>query len=129
MNYSIAKKIDGDVDFRTLLEKIKEALKDNGFGILMEIDMKDKFKKALNKDSDEYVILGACHPQSAHEAIKSEIEIGLLLPCNVIVYEKDKEFYVSVINPEILIEISQRENLMEIANDIRRRLEASLELI
>ena len=79
-----------DVPYAEAIEKTRAALKEEGFGVLCEIDIKDKLKEKLGVDFRNYVILGACNPALAYRTLQQEINIGLLLPCNVIVYEADK---------------------------------------
>ena len=86
--YGFSKTID--VPYEEAVEKTRAALKDEGFGVLSEIDIKEKLKEKLGVDFRRYVILGACNPPLAYKTLQEEINIGLLLPCNVIVYEADK---------------------------------------
>ena len=86
MDLDITKKVH--CSFAEAVEKAKEALKEVGFGVLVEMDMKDTIKKKIGKDMMNYVILGACNPTYAYEVLNIDPEVGLLLPCNVIVYEK-----------------------------------------
>jgi len=79
-----------DVPYAEAIEKTRAALKEEGFGVLCEIDIKDKLKEKLGVDFRNYVILGACNPPLAYRTLQQELNIGLLLPCNVIVYEADK---------------------------------------
>ena len=94
-HYGYSKKLE--IGFEQAVEEVKKALLEEGFGILMEIDVQQKMKEKLNQEMDKYLILGACNPQLAAKALEAETEIGLLLPCNVIVYVKDGETFVSVI--------------------------------
>lgn len=119
-NYGYSKKVNASFD--QAVENTKEGLKKEGFGVLTEIDMKATLKKKIDKDIDSYVILGACHPPSAFQAVSSEIEIGLMLPCNVIVYQKNKEVFVSAIKPKVAMGMINNVALAEIANDIEHRL-------
>lgn len=86
--YGYNKKVT--TSFEKTIENTKEKLKEEGFGVLTEIDIKATIKEKIDKNMDNYTILGACHPASAYESIQSEIEIGLMLPCNVIVYQKKR---------------------------------------
>jgi uncharacterized protein (DUF302 family) len=85
-----------DIPYEEAVEAVTGALKDAGFGVLTEIDVKSTLKKKLDADFRRYIILGACNPPLAHEALSTELEIGLLLPCNVIVYEEGESSVVSV---------------------------------
>ena len=88
MSYGYSK--ETNLDFNEAVEKTKEELKTEGFGVLTEIDVKKTLKAKLDVDYDDYVILGACNPGFAYKALQAEKEIGLLLPCNVIIYVKHK---------------------------------------
>ncbi|MCB0168237.1 MAG: DUF302 domain-containing protein, partial [Anaerolineae bacterium] len=89
-----------DVAYETAIELATSALKAEGFGVLTEIDVKATLKKKLDIDFRRYIILGACNPNLAHQALQTELELGLLLPCNVIVYENDEgQSVVSIVDP------------------------------
>ena len=109
-------------------EKIREALAEEGFGILTEIDVKETLKKKLDVDFRPYRILGACNPPLAHKALSEEIDIGLLLPCNVVVYAGEEEgtSVVSVIDPVVQLGVADRETLAPIAEDVRERMKRAL---
>ncbi|HEY66154.1 MAG TPA: DUF302 domain-containing protein [Caldilineae bacterium] len=119
-----------DYAFRTRLnlayeeavERVIEALKEEGFGILTEIDVQATLKKKLSVDFHKYVILGACNPPLAHQALLAEPEIGLLLPCNVIVYEEDGGSVVSIVDPLTMLDVVENANLKPIAEEARTRL-------
>lgn len=104
--------------------KTTEALKAEGFGVLTEIDVKTTMKKKLDADFRRYVILGACNPPLAHRALSSELELGLLLPCNVIVYENDEGgSVVSAIDPQVVIGSVVKNPAMEtVAREVTARL-------
>jgi uncharacterized protein (DUF302 family) len=110
--------------FEKAIEKTKEELKKEGFGVLTEIDIKTTLKKKIDVDMDSYTILGACHPPSAYQSIESEIEIGLMLPCNLIVYQKNSDVFVSAIKPSVAMGMIENEDLGELASDIELRLKA-----
>lgn len=107
-------------------EKMREALAEEGFGILTEIDVRATLKSKLDVDFDEYRILGACNPQLAHKALTSEQDIGLLLPCNVVVYEKADGSVVEVLEPNLMAELTGNPELEDIAKDAHARLERAL---
>ncbi len=114
-------------DFDNALELTTSALKDQGFGILTEIDVKETLKEKLDVDFKKYKILGACNPPLAHKALTIEEEIGLLLPCNVIVYEAGKgKTRVSVIDPYEAMKVVGNPEIEHIAGEARKKLELSL---
>jgi uncharacterized protein (DUF302 family) len=102
---------------------VAAALKEEGFGILTEIDVKATLKKKLDADFRKYVILGACNPPLAHRALSAELEIGLLLPCNVIVYEEDDGSVVSIVDPISMLGVVESPELEPVASEARARLE------
>ena len=110
------------------LARTKAALQAEGFGVLSEIDMKEKFKEKLGVDFKHYTILGACNPPLAHKAVQAEPEIGLLLPCNVIVYDSgDGGSIVSAIDPDSMSAvIGDNAAVEEVARDARARLERAV---
>ena len=114
--------------YEEAIPRVTEALKQEGFGILTQIDVKDTLKKKLNVDFPKYIILGACNPPLAHKALSSETEIGLLLPCNVIVYEgKDGRTVVAAQDPDAALGIVGNPALAPIAKDARERLARVIE--
>ena len=88
-----------DLPYEQAIERVTAALKEEGFGVLTEIDVKATLKKKLDADFRKYVILGACNPPLAYRALSTELEIGLLLPCNVIVYEENGGSVLSIVDP------------------------------
>lgn len=127
-DYGISKKLD--ISYEEATEKIREALAKEGFGILTEIDVKATLKKKLDKDFRKYVILGACNPSYAYKALSAETEIGLLLPCNVIVYENDGGgSTVSVMDPVIALGIVGRDDIEPVAKEVRELLVRALDSI
>ncbi|MCB0724783.1 MAG: DUF302 domain-containing protein [Ignavibacteriae bacterium] len=121
MEYGISK--SSGLGFDETIEKVTEELKKEGFGILTTIDIKETLKNKLGIDTDKYMILGACNPNFAHKALEMEQELGLLLPCNVIVYEKDGDVHVSVMNPEIMSSVTGNEKLAEVAGEVKSILD------
>ena len=103
-----------------------EALKSQGFGVLTEIDVQDTFKKKLDAEFRPYVILGACNPQLAHRALQNELGIGLLLPCNVCVWEEDGGSVVSIAQPTTMFKVVKSEALRPVADEADRRLQAAI---
>ncbi len=125
MKYGYSKKVA--LSFEDAVVKIKEELSKEGFGVLTEIDVKATMKKKLDVNYDNYIILGACNPQFAHKALQEEKEIGLLLPCNVIVYEDGGAVYVSAIIPSVAMSMVENENLPIIAKEVEGKLKAVID--
>ena len=115
--------------YEEALQRVKDALKEEGFGVLTEIDVKDTLRQKLQVDFRKYDIIGACNPPLAHRALQSELEIGLLLPCNVIVYEEDGGSVVAAFDPETGLGLAGNPALGEIARDAKARLTRALERV
>ncbi|MFA5403522.1 MAG: DUF302 domain-containing protein [Ignavibacteria bacterium] len=120
MNYGITKTIE--LSYEEAIEKVTEELKKEGFGVLTTIDVKETLKKKLDVDFQKYIILGACNPPLAYEALKAEEQIGLLLPCNFIIYEKDGKTVVSAFNPATISVISNNEKLNEMSVKLNEKI-------
>ena len=103
---------------------VRDALAAEGFGVLTEIDVQATFKKKLDVDFRPYVILGACNPPLAHRALTAEVNIGLLLPCNVVVYAGDnpRSSVVAVLDPEVQLGVTGRDDLKPLAADVKARM-------
>jgi uncharacterized protein (DUF302 family) len=127
MDYGFSKTVSMSYD--DTVEKVTSELKKEGFGVLTSIDVRDTLKKKIDVDFKKYIILGACNPTLAHKALQSEEELGLLLPCNVLVYERERETVVSVFNPLIMTEIIENNNLTPIATEVKERLERVLKAV
>lgn len=127
INYGFTKELN--ISFEKAIEVVTEALKKEGFGILTRIDVKEKFKEKLGIDFKRYVILGACNPSNAHKAILAEENIGLMLPCNVIVYEKGDKTAVSIIKSTIAMAMVDNEELKQIALNVETRLKSVFDSI
>lgn len=113
-----------DITYEEAISVVTETLKQEGFGVLTEIDVKSILKKKLNQDFRKYVILGACNPPFAFRSLEADLSVGLLLPCNVIVYETDDgKTVVSAINPVSALEVIQNKTLSEIAAEVSRKLQ------
>lgn len=121
--------VETDLDPAEAETRMREALADEGFGILTEIDVAATLKTKLDVDIEPYRILGACNPQLAQKALSSEQNIGLLLPCNVIVYEKGQGSVIEVLDPNLMAELTDNPDLREIADDARTRLKRALATI
>lgn len=113
--------------FEETLEKVKKELEKEEFGILTEIDVAATLKKKLNQEMPPYLILGACNPQFAHRALEADASIGLLLPCNVVVRQDDKDkVHVEFMDPNALLELVDQPEIDIIAKEVRQRLERVL---
>ena len=122
MKYYIEKTTD--YAFDEAIDKVTEELKNEGFGVLSEIDIHDKLKEKLGVDFRKYKILGACNPAKAYEALQSENKIGTMLPCNVIVQELDGgKTEVAAVDPVASMQAVENEDLKPIAEEIRGKLE------
>jgi uncharacterized protein (DUF302 family) len=127
IKYGFTKEVN--MSFNEAIEIITEELKKEGFGILTRIDVKEKFKEKLGIDFRRYEILGACHPESAYEAILAEENIGLMLPCNVIIYEKQGKIRVSIIKPTMAMGMIDNDRLKFVAEKVELKLEKVIKSI
>ena len=109
--------------FDEALERVRAELAAEGFGVLCEIDVQATLKAKLGVDGLPYTILGACNPPLAHAALEAEADLGVLLPCNVVVYEREGGTQISAVDPERMLSIVENAELAPIAADVRRRLE------
>lgn len=112
--------------YEKAIERVTEELKKEGFGVLTTIDVKDTLQKKLGVETPRYVILGACNPPFAHRALQLEEQVGLLLPCNVIVYEKAGTTVVGAFDPMVMTTVIDRPEMRSIAEEVRTRLERVL---
>ena len=127
MQYGFSKVVD--MSYEQAIEKVTAELKKEGFGVLTTIDVKETLKQKINVDFKKYVILGACNPPIAHKALQEEEELGLLLPCNVIVYEKENRTVVSIFDPMVMTWIIENDNMKPIATEVREKLQRVLKAI
>ena len=123
--YSISTRLS--LTYDEALLRVKAALKEEGFGVLTEIDVKETLREKLQVDFRRYDIIGACNPQLAHRALQTELDVGLLLPCNVIVYEDDDGSVVAAFDPEAAMGLADNPGLSEIAREAKDRLRRALE--
>ena len=121
-------KVDVPLPYERAVERAREELGKEGFGVLTEIDVRATLKKKLDVEFRPYVILGACNPPLAHKALSAERDIGLLLPCNVIVYAGDKPgtSVVAALDPVAQLSLAGRKDLLPVAQDVRARMERVL---
>ncbi len=127
LRYGYKRTIDGTPD--VVEAAVREALAAEGFGILTEIDVKETLKNKLDVDFRPYKILGACNPPLAHRALSAETDIGLLLPCNVVVYEgeEDGTTVVAALDAVQQLGVTGRADMEELANDVMERLQRALD--
>lgn len=129
MSYHFSKTVKWD--FETTIEKVVEKLKENGFGVLTDIDIQATLKKKIGVDFYKYRILGACHPQSAHKALLEEDKVGLMLPCNLIVQQKSSDALVEVsaVDPMASMQAIQNQNLGEVALEVQSILKSVIDTL
>jgi uncharacterized protein (DUF302 family) len=128
MSYYITTRIKGD--FNQVIERVTEELKKEGFGVLTTIDMKATLKKKLDVDFYNYQILGACNPPNAYKALQAEDKIGLMLPCNVIVQEKEEgQIDVSAVDPVVSMMGVKNDGLEPVAIEVRDKLKIVIEAL
>ena len=113
--------------FADVVDRVRAELKREGFGVLCEIDVQATLREKLGVVSEPYLILGACNPPLAHQALQTERELGVLLPCNVVVYQHGGETQISAIDPERMLSIVDNEELAPVAAEIKARLGAVVE--
>jgi uncharacterized protein (DUF302 family) len=121
MQYGMSKTVG--LTYEQAVEKVTAELKKEGFGVLTTIDVKETLKAKLNVEFPRYVILGACNPPFAHKALQAEEQIGLLLPCNVIVYEKAGETVVAAFDPMVMTAVMDNPSMHPIAKEVKERLD------
>ncbi len=124
--YGLRKELPA-VPYNAAVDRVSEALKAEGFGILTRIDVKSTLKEKLNVDYKPYVILGACNPELAHRALTADDSIGLLLPCNIVVTETEKGSEVSIARPEVMLAMADSPEVIPIAEEAESRLRRVLE--
>ena len=128
MSYTFSKTLS--VSFKEAISRVTEVLQSEGFGILTEIDVKETLKKKLDVDFRPYRILGACNPPLAYQALQLEEQIGVMLPCNVIVQEKTTgEVEVAAVDPAASMQAVQNEQLFNVATEVRSKLKKVIDLL
>ena len=127
MRYGISKEVS--LTFEQAVEKVTEELTKERFGVLTTIDVQETLKKKLDVDMPRYIILGACNPPFAYTSLQIEPEIGLLLPCNVIVYEKDGRTHVAAFDPMVMTHIIENPDMVPVAMEVKARLDRVIEAV
>lgn len=127
MDYGIA--VRSAAPIAETVERVREALAHQGFGVLTEIDVQATLKAKLGEESEPYLILGACNPQLAHQALDIDRRIGLLLPCNVVVRADGEATVVEALDPQVMVSVPEDSRLQPIADEAGRRLRAALHAV
>jgi len=126
---NVAFSIVTDLSYEEAVQRCREALAEEGFGVLTEIDVQATFKKKLDVDRPPYVILGACHPPSAYKALTAAPEVGVLLPCNVTVSIEEGQTVVRAMNPGVALGVLQAEGLAAVAEDVGEALRRAVQAV
>jgi len=126
-DYGFTKTIDEP--FERVLERTKEALQKEGFGALCTIDVSAKFREKLNVEFPKYLILGMCSPYHAHKVLSMDPLVGLLLPCNTVVYDKGGKTVVSVIKPTVAMTVADNTDLEPVAGEVEAKLKRAFDAI
>jgi uncharacterized protein (DUF302 family) len=116
-----------DKPFADTVERVRAELKEEGFGVLCEIDVQATMREKLGAEMEPYLILGTCNPPLAHQALSAEAELGALLPCNVVIYERDGTTHISAIDAEQMLSIVGNDELQPISAQVRDKLAAVVE--
>jgi len=128
MKYDLS--ITLDLPYEKAVDAVRAALKDQGFGVLTEIDVQATMREKLDVEMEPYVILGACNPPLAHRALEADRMIGLLLPCNVVVRaDGDDRALVQALDPAVMITVPEREELRPVAEEAGKRIRAALDVL
>ena len=128
MAYTIDRQVSGE--FEAIVEATVDALGEEGFGVLCDIDVQATLREKLGEEFRDYRILGACNPPIAHEAMESELRLGALLPCNVVVYERDDGAVgVSAVDPGELLSVVDNPDLDPVAEEVRERIDRALDSV
>ena len=110
-------------------ERVRAALQEQGFGVLTEIDVQATLRNKLGEQIEDYVILGACNPQLAYQALGVDRQLGLLLPCNVVVRSDGAQTVVEILDPQVMVTVTGRDELAPVADEAARRLRAALDAL
>lgn len=123
------RRIDIDLDYDSAVTAIKEALQEQGFGVLTEIDVRQTLKEKLDVETDPQLIIGACNPQLAHRALEIDPRVATVLPCNVVVRVEDGRTVVEALDPKIMADMSSTPDLGDVADDAARRIDIALDAV
>ena len=124
MDYGIT--VRTHLPFAEAVARVRQALKDQGFGVLTEIDVQATLRDKLGQDMEDYLILGACNPPLAHRALDADRKIGLLLPCNVVVRTAGAQTIIEALNPQVMAEVADQPSLRPVADEATGRIRAAL---
>jgi uncharacterized protein (DUF302 family) len=127
VNYAFTK--DLNIPYGTAIERVKDALKKEGFGVLTEINVQKIMNEKLGVDMGKYIILGACNPPFAYQAILTEGSIGLMLPCNIIVYAKGGRTVLSIIRPTVAMQMVDNAELQKVAEEVEGKLKKAFDAV
>ena len=125
MDYSIT--VRTHLPFAEAVTRVRQALKDQGFGVLTEIDVQATLREKLGQDMEDYLILGACNPPLARRALDADRKIGLLLPCNVVVRTAGAQTIIEALNPQVMVEVAGQPSLKPVADEATSRIRAALD--
>jgi uncharacterized protein (DUF302 family) len=115
--------------YEQAVERIRQSLQQEGFGVLTEIDVRKVMKEKRGVEFPPYVILGACNPPLAHQALEAELDLGLLLPCNVVVYAEGDGSVIEAMDPELMVQVVGNPALEPIAREAKQRLQRAIERV
>ncbi len=121
-----------ETDFNTVVARTRDVLKDNGFGVLTEIDVQATLKEKLGEDMERYLILGACSPKFAHQAVSAEKRIGVLLPCNVVVREDPQRpttVHIEAMNPQLMAQVVDNPAVVPIAEQVSEKIRNAIDTL
>ena len=127
INYGFTKELN--IPYGKVIALVREALKKEGFGVLTEINVQEIMKEKMGINMNKYIILGACNPPNAYKAILTEENIGLMLPCNVIVYEKGGKTVLSVVRPAVAMQMIDNAELQKVAEEVEGKMKKSIDAI
>ena len=125
MDYGIT--VRTHIPFAEAVARVRQALKDQGFGVLTEIDVQATLRDKLGQEMEDYLILGACNPPLAHRALDADRKIGLLLPCNVVVRTAGDQTIIEALNPQVMAEVAGQPALKPVADEAASRIRAALD--